>query len=118
MQKNSLIAHEDISVAALRLYRKNEKYDNLIYQLAKLCKTLQLNLDIKECADNAWVDVNIFSSVDEMRSRLRHDKFKNPSEEEIKKLVKTLKEYKPEKSKLHWFIAEKMLVVEKLMTLF
>ena len=32
MQKNSLIPHEDISVLALRLYRKNEKYDTMIHE--------------------------------------------------------------------------------------
>ncbi len=117
MQKNALIAHEEISVLALRLYRKNEKTEKLIYRLAKLCKTLQLNLDLKECND-AWVDINVFSSINEMRSRRRHAEFIEPSEEEIKELAKTLKEYKPEKSKLHWFIAEKYLVLDKLKTLY
>ena len=117
MQKNSLIPHEEISVLALRLYRKGEKYDKMIYRLAKLCKTLQMNLDLKEC-DDAWVDVNVFSTIDEMRTRLRQKDFKEPSEEEIKELVKVLKEYEPEKSKLHWFLAEKTLVLEKLKTLF
>ncbi|TFG16656.1 MAG: hypothetical protein EU530_11595 [Promethearchaeota archaeon] len=118
MQKNSLIAHEDISVLALRLYRKNEKYDKMIYELARLCKILQMNLDLKECQDDAWIDVNVFSTIEEMRSRLKHDSFKEPIEEEIKELAKELKINKPEKSKLHWFLAEKMLVVEKLTSLF
>ena len=117
MQKNALIPHEEISVLALRLYRKNEKYDKLIERLARLCKTLQMNLDLDEC-DDAWVDINIFSTLEEMRARLRHDEFKEPSEEEVKALAKTLKEYQPEKSKLHWYISEKMLVLEKLKTLF
>ncbi len=80
---------------------KNVKYrliQKLIYRLAKLCKTLQMNLDLDEC-DDAWVDINIFSTIDEMRSLLRHEVFKEPSEEEIKELAKTLKEYKSEKSK-------------------
>ena len=118
MQKNSLIPHEEISVLALRLYRKNEKYDKMIYRLAKLCKTLQMNLDLNGCQDDAWVDVNVFQTVNEMRTRLRHQTFKEPSEAEIKELAKSLKEYKPEKSKLHWFIAEKTLVLEKLKSLF
>jgi hypothetical protein len=117
MQKNSLIPHEEISVLALRLYRMNENYDKMIYRLAKLCKTLQMNLDLDKC-DDAWVDVNVFSTIDEMRSRLRHNEFKEPNEEEVKELAKTLKDYKPEKSKLHWYIAEKELVLEKLKTLF
>ena len=117
MQKNSLIPHDEISVLALRLYRKNEKYEKMIYRLAKLCKTLQMNLDLKEC-DDAWVDVNIFSTVDEMRSRKLQNEFKEPKEAEIKELAKSLKEYKPEKSKLHWFIAEKELVLQKLKTLY
>ena len=118
MQKNSLIPHEDISVLALRLYRKNEKYDKMIFELARLCKILQMNLDLKECQDDAWVDVNVFSTMDDMRSRLKHDKFMEPKDEEIKKLAKELKKHKPEKSKLHWFLAEKSLVVEKLTSLF
>ncbi len=118
MQKNSLIPHEDISVLALRLYRKNEKYDTMIHELARLCKTLQMNIDLNGCSDNHWVDVNVFQTVDEMRTKLRHETFKEPSKEEIKALAETLKEYKPEKSKLHWFIAEKTLVLEKLRSLY
>ncbi len=118
MQKNSLIPHEDISVLALRLYRKNENYDKMIHELARLCKILQLNLDLNGCADDAWVDVNVFSTIDEMKTKLRHDSLQEPIEEEVNELAKTLKEYKPEKSKLHWFIAEKTLVLEKLKSLF
>lgn len=114
MQKNSLIPHEEISVLALRLYRKNEKYDKMIYRLAKLCKILQMNLDLNGCQDDVWVDVNVFQTLDEMKSRLRHETLMEPSEEEIQELAKVLKEYQPEKSKLHWFIAEKTLVLEKM----
>ena len=118
MQKNSLIPHEEISVLALRLYRKKENYDTMIYELARLCKTLQLNLDLNGCSEDHWVDVNVFSTVDEMRTKLRHETYHEPDEKEIKALAKTLKEYKPEKSKLHWFIAEKTLVLEKLRSLY
>lgn len=114
----TLIPHEEISVLALRLYRKNIQYDEMIFRLAKLCKTLQLNLDLNGCQDDAWIDINVFKTVDDMRARLRHDKLIEPNSEDVEELAKIIKEQKPEKSKLHWFIAEKTLVLEKLKKMF
>jgi hypothetical protein len=114
----TLISHEDISVLALRLYRQNIDYDTMIYRLAKLCKTLQKNLDLNGCQDSAFIDVNVFKTTKEMKAHLVSNSFVEPSEKEIKELTKVLKEYKPEKSKLHWYIAEKTLVLEKLKRLY
>jgi len=110
----TLIPHEEISVLALRLYRQKIDYDEMIFRLARLCKTLQLNLDLDGSQDDAWFDVNVFKTVDEMKTRMKGATLLEPSEAEVKKLAEILKEDQPEKSKLHWFIAEKTLVLEKL----
>ena len=41
-------------------------------------------------------------------------KLLEPTEKEVKELAETLYHEHPEKSKLHWFIAEKLLLLEEI----
>ena len=102
---------EEVEILAFRMYKLNEAYDKMIWRLAELCKTIQINLDgIHE----KWCDLNAFKTLEEIKEHLKYDTIISPSHEEIKPIAQKLYEYHPERSKLHWYIAEKTLVFEKL----
>ncbi len=102
---------EEVEILAFRMYKLNETYDKMIWRLAELCKTIQINLD---GTHETWCDINAFKTLEEIKERLKYDKIKSPTHEEIKIFAEKLYTDHPERSKLHWYIAEKTLVFEKL----
>lgn len=102
---------EEVEILAFRMYKLNEAYDKMIWRLAELCKTIQINLD---GTHEKWCDLNAFKTLEEIKEHLKYDTIKKPSHEEIKPIAQKLYEHHPERSKLHWYIAEKTLVFEKL----
>lgn len=105
------LPEEEIQVLAFRLYKLNETYDHCIWRLAELCKIIELNVDVK--GDN-WCDLNAFKTVEDIKNNLKTKKIVYPTAEQIRPLAEKLYNYQPEKSKLHWYIAEKMLVFKKI----
>ena len=102
---------EEVEILAFRMYKLNETYDKMIWRLAELCKLIQINLE-NEHED--WCDINAFKTLEEIKEHLKYKTIKLPSHEEIKPVAQKLYESRPERSKLHWYIAEKTLVFEKL----
>lgn len=99
---------EEIEVLAFRLYKKDQSYEQCIHRLAELCKIIELNIKTPE--GGKWCDLNAFETVEDLKRNLKDHKLVYPTEEQIKPLAKRLAEHKPTKSKLHWYIAEKMLI--------
>ncbi|MHA1727427.1 MAG: hypothetical protein ACTSWY_01690 [Promethearchaeota archaeon] len=108
----TIVNPEEIEILAFNLYKNNEQYDKMIWRLAELCKILQINL--KNLQDDNWCNLNAFKTLDEIKGQLKHDKIIYPSEDQIKYVAKQLYKHSPERSKLHWYIAEKTLVLEKI----
>lgn len=109
-----IIDHEEVEVLAFRLYKQKMPYDQMIWKLAELCKTISININIPEKECQEWGNLYAFKTIDELKAQLKYPEIKIPSKDEIKPLADKLNEYKPENSKLHWYIAEKTLILEKL----
>jgi hypothetical protein len=100
---------EDVTKLAYRRYKSKEAYDDSVWYLAELCVTINKNIkngyDIKPLeTDNLVLLIreNVNGEVIE------------PTEEEVKEIAETIYHEHPEKSKLHWFIAEKDLLLKEI----
>jgi hypothetical protein len=107
------IDREEIEILAYRLYKQDQPYDGMVWRLAELLKIIQMNIDLPEKQEN-WCDLNAFKTLGDLKAHLKNKTILMPTEDEVRPLAKTLYSYRPEKSKLHWFIAEKTLILEKL----
>jgi hypothetical protein len=100
---------EDVEVLAYQRYKSGEDYEKSIWYLAELCVAINKNVkngyDIKPLeTDNLVLLLN--ENV--------NGKLIQPAEEEIKELAEAIYQEHPEKSKLHFFIAEKQLLLEEI----
>ncbi|MFX0188656.1 MAG: hypothetical protein ACFE8A_13070 [Candidatus Hodarchaeota archaeon] len=100
---------EEVTKLAYRRYKSKESYDDSVWYLAELCVTINKNIkngyDIKPLETDNLV-LLIRENVD--------GKVIEPTEEEVKELAEKISGEHPEKSKLHWFIAEKTLLLEEI----
>jgi len=104
-----LFTKEDVEILAYRRYASSETYDRSIWFLAELVVTILKNVknggDIKPFeTDNLILLLN-----DNVNGELIE-----PNKEEIKEFAKLLYNEHPEKSKLHFFIAEKQLLLNEI----
>ncbi|MHA1340053.1 MAG: hypothetical protein ACTSRZ_07575 [Promethearchaeota archaeon] len=106
------LPEEEIEILAYRLYKQNMSYEECIWKLAELCKTIQLNIQTPN--GDEWCNLNAFKTVSDIKDHLINGGMKYPTYEQVKPLAEKLAQYHPELSKLHWYIAEKMLVIKKL----
>ena len=108
MFKN-LFTKEDVEILAYQRYKSDEDYDKSVWYLAVLCVTINNNVkngyDIKPLETDNLVLL--------IRDDVNGEVIK-PQDEEIKELAKLIYREHPEKSKLHWFIAEKQLLLEEI----
>ena len=100
---------EDVEVLAYQRYKSGEDYEKSVWYLAELCVTINKNVkngyDIKPLeTDNLVLLLN--ENVNGVLIQ--------PTEEEIKELAEVIYQEHPEKSKLHFFIAEKQLLLEEI----
>ncbi|MFX1498070.1 MAG: hypothetical protein ACFFBH_11125 [Promethearchaeota archaeon] len=108
MFKN-LFTKEDVEILAYQRYKSDEDYDKSVWYLAELCVTI--NKNIKNGYDVEPLE------TDNLVLLIREDvngEIIKPQNEEIKELAKMIYKEHPEKSKLHWFIAEKQLLLEEI----
>ncbi|MBD3214740.1 MAG: hypothetical protein GF311_19170 [Candidatus Lokiarchaeota archaeon] len=100
---------EKITELAFRRYKSGESYEKSVWYLAYY--TLKINKNIKNGGaiqpletDNLvlLLNENINGSLLE------------PDEAEVKLLAEQIYHEHPEKSKLHWFIAEKILLLKEI----
>ena len=103
---------EDVTKLAYRRYKSKESYDDSVWYLAELCVTINKNIkngyDIKPLETDNLV-LLIRENVNGVILK--------PSSEEVKEISKTIYHEHPEKSKLHWFIAEKTLLLKEIESL-
>ena len=100
---------EEIEILAYQRYKTGENYDKSVWYLAELCVKINKNVkngyDIKPLeTDNLLLLLN--ENVD--------GELIAPTIDEIKELAKFISNAHPEKSKLHFFIAEKQLLLEEI----
>jgi len=104
-----LFTKEEVEVLAYRRYTSGEEYDKSVWYLAelvvKILKNVKNNDDIKPFeTDNLVLLLN-----DNVNGELIQ-----PSKDEIKELAEVIYDEHPEKSKLHFFIAEKQLLLSEI----
>ena len=104
-----MFTKEDVEVLAYQRYKSGENYEKSVWYLAELCVKINKNVrngyDIKPLeTDNLVLLLN--ENVD--------GELLEPTEEEIKELAQLIYNEHPEKSKLHFFIAEKQLLLEEI----
>jgi len=100
---------EDVEILAYQRYITGEDYDKSVWYLAELVVTILKNVkngyDIKPLeSDNLVLLLN--ENVD--------GELIEPTKDEIEELAKIIYYEHPEKSKLHFFIAEKQLLLEEI----
>ncbi|MFX1408564.1 MAG: hypothetical protein ACFFBW_16560, partial [Promethearchaeota archaeon] len=104
-----MFTKEDVEVLAFQRYKSGEDYEKSVYYLAELC--VIINKNIKNGYDIKPLE------TDNLVLLIREDvngELLEPTEEEVKDVAKIIYNEHPEKSKLHWFIAEKQLLLEEI----
>ncbi|MFW9936020.1 MAG: hypothetical protein ACFFD5_00065 [Candidatus Thorarchaeota archaeon] len=104
-----MFTKEDVEVLAFQRYKSGENYEKSVYYLAELC--VIINKNIKNGYDIKPLE------TDNLVLLIREDvngELLEPTEEEVKDVAEIIYSEHPEKSKLHWFIAEKQLLLEEI----
>ena len=104
-----MFTKEDVEILAYQRYISGEDYDKSVWYLAelvvKILKNVKNGYDIKPLeTDNLVLLLNENVNGDLLA----------PTQDEIKELAKVIYYEHPEKSKLHFFIAEKQLLLEEI----
>ncbi|NVM46890.1 MAG: hypothetical protein HWN79_18435 [Candidatus Lokiarchaeota archaeon] len=104
-----MFTKEDVEILAYQRYITGEDYDKSVWYLAelvvKILKNVQNGYDFKPLeTDNLVLLLNENVNGDLIE----------PTEDEIKELAEIIYYEQPEKSKLHFFIAEKQLLLEEI----
>jgi len=104
-----LFTKEDVEVLAFQRYKTGENYEKSVYYLAELC--VIINKNVKNGFDIKPLE------TDNLVLLIREDvngELLEPTEEEVKEVAEIIYNEHPEKSKLHWFIAEKQLLLDEI----
>ena len=104
-----MFTKEDVEILAYKRYITGEDYDKSVWFLAelvvKILKNVKNGYDIKLLeTDNLVLLLNENVNGDLIE----------PTKDEVKDLAKIIYYEQPEKSKLHFFIAEKQLLLEEI----
>ena len=104
-----MFTKEDVEILAYQRYITGEDYDKSVWYLAelvvKILKNVQNGYDFKPLeTDNLVLLLNENVNGDLIE----------PTEDEVKELAEIIYYEQPEKSKLHFFIAEKQLLLEEI----
>ncbi|MFX0058270.1 MAG: hypothetical protein ACFE85_18400 [Candidatus Hodarchaeota archaeon] len=104
-----MFTKEDVEVLAFQRYKSEETYEKSVYYLAELC--VIINKNVKNGYDIKPLE------TDNLVLLIREDvngELLEPTEEEVKEVAEIIHSEHPEKSKLHWFIAEKQLLLNEI----
>ena len=104
-----MFTKEDVEILAYQRYNSGEDYDKSVWYFAelvvKILKNVKNGYDIKPLeTDNLVLLLN--ENVD--------GELIEPTKDEIKELAEVIYYEHPEKSKLHFFIAEKQLLLREI----
>jgi hypothetical protein len=100
---------EDVEILAYRRYKSKESYERSIWYLAELCCIINKNVKNAEHVKPLETDNLILLLSDDVNGNIIM-----PTTEEITDLAEIIYHEHPESSKLHWFIAEKTLLLEEI----
>ncbi|MHA1274105.1 MAG: hypothetical protein ACTSQJ_04610 [Promethearchaeota archaeon] len=100
---------EDVEILAYRRYKSGESYEKSIWYLAELCVTINKNIingyDIKPLETDNLVLL--------IRPDVNGELIK-PTREEVSQIAEIIYNENPSKSQLHWYIAEKTLLLKEI----
>ncbi len=100
---------EDVTNFAYKRYKSNESYDKSVWYLAELCVTINKNIKNGYDIEPLETDNLVFLLNENVNGEIIR-----PSETEVKELAEKIYNEHPPKSRLHWFIAEKTLLLDEI----
>ena len=100
---------EDVEILAYRRYKCKEDYEQSVWYLAELCCIINKNVKNAEQVKPLETDNLILLLRDDVDGKIIM-----PTKDEITILAENIYHEHPESSKLHWFIAEKTLLLEEI----
>ncbi|TFF97420.1 MAG: hypothetical protein EU547_04395 [Promethearchaeota archaeon] len=101
---------EEITELAYQRYKTNESYERSVWFLAYYTQKLKTNIkDLRNTINPLQAENLILLLKDDVNGSLIE-----PDENQVKKLAEQIYDEHPEKSKLNWFIAEKMLILKEI----
>ena len=100
---------EDVTRMAFKRYKSKESYEKSVWYLAELCVTINKNVKNGFDIQPLETDNLVLLIRDDVNGEII-----NPTEEEISDIAETIYHEHPEKSRLHWFIAEKALLLDEI----
>jgi hypothetical protein len=105
-----LFTKEDIEILAYQRYKTGENYDKSVWYLAELC--VKINKNVKNGYDIKPLETdNLVLLINENVNENVDGELLTATKDEIKELAEFISNAHPEKSKLHFFIAEKQLLL-------
>ncbi len=103
------IDKDEVTKLAFRRYKNDEPYEKSVWYLAELCCIINRNLKNGFDIEPLETDNLILLLRDDINGEV-----KMPSQEEIRDVAEVIYNENPPKSELHWFIAEKTLLLEEI----
>ncbi|MGV9172431.1 MAG: hypothetical protein ACOC44_08160 [Promethearchaeia archaeon] len=100
---------EDIEVLAYRRYKSGEPYEKSVWYLAELVCTINKNIRNADSIHPLETDNLVLLLKENIDGKLA-----KPTRDEVEEISELIYKSHPEKSKLHWFIAEKSLLLEEI----
>ncbi|MFX1257487.1 MAG: hypothetical protein ACFFAN_06495 [Promethearchaeota archaeon] len=100
---------EDVEILAYRRYKSKESYEKSVWYLAELCCVINKNIKNSNSIQPLETDNLVLLLKENVDGEIL-----TADEKEIKDLAEIIYKEHPEKSKLHWFIAEKTLLLEEI----
>ncbi|TXT58566.1 MAG: hypothetical protein BAJALOKI1v1_1610004 [Promethearchaeota archaeon] len=101
---------EEITELAYRRYKSGESYEKSVWYLAYFTEKIKTNIRDYNNSIKPLQSENLILLLNE---NVNGSLFE-PDEEKVRELAERVYSDHPEKSKLHWFIAEKMLLLEEI----
>ncbi|MHA1490711.1 MAG: hypothetical protein ACTSRI_13765 [Promethearchaeota archaeon] len=99
----------EVEILAYRRYKTNESYSKSVWYLAELCVTINKNIKNADQIRPLESDNVVLLLKDNVDGEVI-----SPTKEEITELAEIIYHEGPEKSKLHFHIAEKALLLEEI----
>ncbi len=104
-----MFTKEDVEILAYKRYTSGEDYDKSVWFLAELVVKILKNVKNGDDIKPLETDNLVLLLQDNVNGELI-----KPNNDEIKELAEVIYNEHPEKSKLHFFIAEKQLLLSEI----
>ena len=104
-----MFTKEDVEILAYQRYTSGEDYDKSVWYLAELVVKILKNVKNGDVIKPLETDNLVLLLHDNVNGELIE-----PPKDEIKEIAEIIYYQHPEKSKLHFFIAEKQLLLQEI----